>query len=156
MEDEKKLSSAEQREKMKQEYLQELKLRKQILDKMKEAKQIKKISDNLERVLNLAQVSKDMDEFIQKLNAQSEIAEAKLNLSLPNFDPENSSQSTSVDILTQIKMEMGIISKNLDSNENSEKQENTKTLLNEEKTSEIKQIEIEKKFSTKTLGDEEH
>jgi len=156
MEDEKKLSSAEQREKMKQEYLQELKLRKQILDKMKEANQIKKISDNLERVLNLAQVSEDMDEFIQKLNAQSEIAEAKLNLRLPNFDPENSSQSTSVDNLTQIKMEMGIINRNLDSNENSEKQENTKTLLNEEKISEIKQIEIEKKFSTKTLGDEEH
>lgn len=153
MDENKKLSSEEQREKLKQEYLQELKLRKQILDKMKEANQMNKISENLEQVLNLAQISEDMNEFIEKLNNSSEIAESKLDISLENL-PKEEQKNTSIDILNQIKIEMGLLEEKSQSS-STNNADNSKTLLEDEKNSTV-DLPVDKKFSSKTLGDEEH
>lgn len=154
MDENKKLSSEEQREKMKQEYLQELKLRKQILDKMKEANQMNKISENLEQVLKLAQISEDMNEFIEKLNTSSEISAAKLDMAIENQISDNESHKSSPeDILTQIKREMGLLEQKIEQN-TKETSEVSKTLLEEEKKPE--NFSADKNFSTKTLGDEEH
>jgi thiamine biosynthesis lipoprotein ApbE len=157
MDEEKKLSSEEQREKMKQEYLEELKLRKQILDKMKEANKINKINENLEQVMKLAQISDEMDEFINKLNAHSEIAESKLDISLQESHQENndSKVSSHEDLLNQIKQEMGLLENKLQEEfPELRLNETTKTLLEEEKSSFYPSAE--KKFTTKTLGEEEH
>lgn len=154
MDENKKLTSEEQREKMKQEYLQELKLRKKILDKMKEANQMNKISENLEQVLKLAQVSEDMDEFIEKLNSSAQISESKLDIALENQVHDKETQKSSPeDILTQIKMEMGLLEQKAQQNTN-DISEVSKTLLEEEKQSE--NLTADKKFSSKTIGDEEH
>ena len=157
MDEEKKLSSEEQREKMKQEYLEELKLRKQILDKMKEANKINKINENLEQVMKLAQISDEMDEFINKLNAHSEIAESKLDISLQESHQKNndSKVSSHEDLLNQIKQEMGLLENKLQEEfPELRLNETTKTLLEEEKSSFYPSAE--KKFTTKTLGEEEH
>jgi len=157
MDEEKKLSSEEQREKMKQEYLEELKLRKQILDKMKEANKINEINENLEQVMKLAQISDEMDEFINKLNAHSEIAESKLDISLQESHQENndSKVSSHEDLLNQIKQEMGLLENKLQEEfPELRLNETTKTLLEEEKSSFYPSAE--KKFTTKTLGEEEH
>lgn len=154
MDENKKLTSEEQREKMKQEYLQELKLRKQILDKMKETNPMNKISENLEQVLKLAQISDDMNEFIEKLNTSSKISEAKMGIVLENQSTEMPIKKTSAeDILTQIKMEMGLLEQKIQKESNQES-EISKTLLEEEKKSE--NITADKNFSSKTIGDEEH
>lgn len=153
MDENKKLSSEEQREKMKQEYLQELKLRKQILDQMKQANKMHKISENLEQVLKLAQISDDIDEFIQKLNSSSELSGAKLDLSLHPNDKNTS--STAERLLNQIKMEMGLLEQKIQQEPIvHEASEMSKTLLEEEKSSE--NISADKKFSTKTIENEEH
>lgn len=153
MNEDKKLSSEEQREKMKQEYLQELKLRKQILDKMKEANQMNKISENLEQVLNLAQISEDMNEFIEKLNHSSEIGQSKLDISLETITKEEQ-KNTAIDILNQIKIEMGLLEEKSQST-STNGPDNSKTLLEDEKNSTVN-LPADKKFSSKTLGDEEH
>ncbi len=154
MDENKKLSSEEQREKMKQEYLQELKLRKKILDKMKETNQMNKISENLEQVLKLAQISDDMNDFIEKLNTSSQISESKLDIALENQSQEKETKIPSPeDILNQIKMEMGLLEKNVQ-NENNDISEASKTLLEEEKQSQ--NLSADKNFSSKTIGDEEH
>lgn len=153
MDENKKLSSEEQREKMKQEYLQELKLRKQLLDQIQHAKKMYKISENLEQVLKLAQISDDIDEFIQKLNSSSELSEAKLDLSLHPNDKNTS--STAERLLNQIKMEMGLLEQKIQQEPIvHEASEMSKTLLEEEKSSE--NISADKKFSTKTIENEEH
>ncbi len=151
MDENKKLSSEEQREKMKQEYLQELKLRKQILDKMKEANKMNKISENLEQVFKLAQISKNIDEFINKLNSSDQVEEAKLDMSLENSQQTVKNRSSD-EILNQIKLEMGLLDQKIQ--QEIPDIQFTKTILDEEKLP--YDTPADKKFMTKTLGDEEH
>ncbi len=122
---------------------------------MKEVNRMNKISDNLEQVLKLAQISEDMDEFIDRLKNNAEISEAKLNIAQENQNTTqlNDEKKLSIEhILNQIKIEMGLLNNPIQ--QEIENQEINKTLFEEEKKSEI--ITADKKFSTKTLGDEEH
>ncbi|MFW5658999.1 MAG: hypothetical protein ACOCZ8_03345 [Bacteroidota bacterium] len=79
-EDGKKLSGAEERERLKQVYLKELRLRKQFLQKMRSGRQLGRIANELEKMVSMQH--DDTDEWIRKLEEGTAIDEAKLEIAL--------------------------------------------------------------------------
>jgi len=80
MEENKKLSSEEQRRLMKEQYKQDLRMRKEFLDKVNELKKQEPVLKALESM----QVEDDSDEWIAKLNQETALTEAKLEMALEN------------------------------------------------------------------------
>lgn len=83
---EKKLSSAELREKMKEEYKRELLARKQILEQAKQANKTAKLAQQLQDIEKMANLkdTDDTDEWIRRLNEISALSEAKLDIAMGN------------------------------------------------------------------------
>ncbi len=79
-EDGKKLSGAEERERLKQAYLKELRLRKQFLQKMRSGRQLGRIANELENMVSMQ--DDDTDEWIRKLEEGAAIDKAKLEIAL--------------------------------------------------------------------------
>ena len=78
MDGEKKLSSEEQRERMKEEYKRELKARKEFLGKVNTLKQQQTLLNAMEGM----QYEDDSDEWINKLNQETAMREAKVELAM--------------------------------------------------------------------------
>jgi hypothetical protein len=78
MDEEKKLSSEEQRERMKEEYKRELKARKEFLGKVNTLKQQQTLLNAMEGM----QYEDDSDEWINKLNQETAMREAKVELAM--------------------------------------------------------------------------
>lgn len=89
MDGEKKLSSEEQRERMKEEYKRELKARKEFLGKVNTLKQQQTLLNAMEGM----QYEDDSDEWINKLNQETAMREAKTEMAM---------ESTAVDIPVEI------------------------------------------------------
>lgn len=85
-EENKKLSGAELREKLKEEYKRELKERKKFLEAAKQANQTAKLANQLSEIEKLANLNDtdDTDEWIRRLNEVSAISEAKLEIAMGN------------------------------------------------------------------------
>lgn len=157
-EDKLKLSSEKQREKLKQEFLQELILRKQILQQVKNTQKIEKLNSILQQIEKLAEVPEGMDEFISKLNDEAALSDAKIDLSLQSSEPkqEPHPQPTAHELLKQFKLEMGLLENEIKTTETSAEinpAENSKTLGDNEK---LNLITKDTDHTTKTLGDDEH
>lgn len=82
MEENKKLSSEEQRERMKEEYKRELRARKEFLEKVKDLKR----SQTLLNALEGMNVEDDSDEWIAKLNQETALREAKTEIALESAE----------------------------------------------------------------------
>jgi hypothetical protein len=80
MDNDRFLSGEEKRAKLKEEYKNELLLKKQFLDKVKSRRHIDNINNALEKMLKMA--GDDIDLGIEKLNAESALTAAKLDLAL--------------------------------------------------------------------------
>jgi hypothetical protein len=80
MDNDKFLSGEEKRAKLKEQYKNELLLKKQFLDKLESRRHINNINNALEKMLKIG--TDDMDLEIEKLNAESALAAAKLELAL--------------------------------------------------------------------------
>jgi hypothetical protein len=78
MDEEKKLSSEEQRERMKEEYKRELKARKEFLGKVDALKKQQTLLNAMEGM----QYEDDSDEWINKLNQETAMREAKAEMAL--------------------------------------------------------------------------
>lgn len=78
MDEEKKLSSEEQRERMKEEYKRELKARKEFLGKVNTLKQQQTLLNAMEGM----QYEDDSDEWINKLNQETAMREAKVEMAM--------------------------------------------------------------------------
>jgi hypothetical protein len=78
---EKKLSSEEQRAKMKEEYKKDLRLRKQFLEDVKEHKRQKTLTDAVVEITS-ANEQDDTDVWVEKLNQESALTEAKMEMAL--------------------------------------------------------------------------
>ena len=84
MDNDKFLSGEEKRAKLKEEYKNELLLKKQFLSKVESQRHINNINNALEKILKMA--NDDTDLGIEKLNAESALAAAKLDLALQKSD----------------------------------------------------------------------
>lgn len=84
-----KLSGAELREQLKEQYKRELLARKQWLEQAKEASKTAKLAGALDKVQQLANLADtdDTDEWVRRLNEVSALSEAKLELSLDSPVP---------------------------------------------------------------------
>lgn len=78
MDENKKLSSEEQRRLMKEQYKDDLRQRKEFLNKVNELKKQEPILKALENM----QVEDDSDEWIAKLNQKSAMSEAKMEMAM--------------------------------------------------------------------------
>jgi hypothetical protein len=85
MDEEKKLTSEQQRERMKEEYKRELKARKEFLGKVDTLKKQQTLLNAMEGM----QYEDDSDEWINKLNSETALNEAKAEIAM---------ESTGVDI----------------------------------------------------------
>lgn len=95
---EKKLTSAEQREKMKEEYKKELLARKGILKQVKDAKKMNTLHKTMEELSKLGQ--DDSDEWIRKLNEESAKADAMFEIATGiDTTPHGSEEYSVEDIL---------------------------------------------------------
>ena len=78
--DNRKLSGAEERERLKQVYLKELRLRKQFLKKMRSGRQLSRVANEMEKLVGMQQ--DDTDDWIRKLEQGTAVDEAKLEIAL--------------------------------------------------------------------------
>ncbi|MDX2062677.1 MAG: hypothetical protein SFY70_06425 [Bacteroidia bacterium] len=85
-----KLSGAELRAKLKEEYKRELLARKQWLEQAKQANRTAKLANEMSKLEQMANLgdSDDTDEWIRRLNEVSALSEAKLELALDAPTPE--------------------------------------------------------------------
>lgn len=78
---EKRPTGEEMRQKMKEQYKQDLRKRKEFLDSVKEYKRTKTLSDAVVDISNAA-TQDDTDVWIEKVNEKSAITEAKMEMAL--------------------------------------------------------------------------
>jgi hypothetical protein len=97
---EKRLSGEEQRAKMKEAYKRDLQLRKQFLDDVKEHKRQKTLTDAVVEITS-ANEKDDTDVWVEKLNQESAISEAKMEMAL---DSSGISSSSAVDEQSRLAM----------------------------------------------------
>jgi hypothetical protein len=87
---EKRLSGEEQRAKMKEEYKKDLQKRKQFLEDVKEHKRQKTLTDAVISITS-ANENDDTDVWVEKLNQESAITEAKMEMALDSSGMSSSS-----------------------------------------------------------------
>jgi phage shock protein A len=84
MDENKKLSSEEQRQLMKEQYKQDLRMRKEFLNKVNELKKQQPLVNALDEISKAGE--DDTDEWIAKLNQKSAMTEAKMEMALDSTD----------------------------------------------------------------------
>lgn len=117
MDENKKLSSEEQRRLMKEQYKDDLRQRKEFLNKVNELKKQEPILKALENM----QVEDDSDEWIAKLNQKSAMSEAKMEMAMdssgvitpsleevakPEFSEEEIKKIQAAEMVAKMKAEM--------------------------------------------------
>lgn len=111
--EERELTPEEKRQKMKEEFKKDLMARKEFLQKLQALKQQKKLTDALESMTP----EDDTDDWIRKLNEESGVSDAKIDMILEQHgvtlgeDTTNTEPQTADEILKAIKAELGDIKK---------------------------------------------
>ena len=116
---EKKLSSEEEREKMKEEYKKDLRERQRILEEIKQSQKLNLAQKGLENITNITNSLEEADEFIAKLNAKAILEQAKMEMALDSAKTTDNQTNT-------------IISTDTNQNLQNQAVANSKTLGDEE------------------------
>lgn len=99
---EKRPSSEEMRQKMKEEFKRDLRKRKEFLDSVKEYKRTKKLSDAVVEITSASE--DDTDVWIEKLNEKSALTEAKMEVALESSAMDTPSPKQEVSAETEAEM----------------------------------------------------
>lgn len=101
-----KLTSAEQRELMKEEFKRELRQRKQIAQEAQQTDQATRLQKELYK-LEQAAHQDDSDVWIEQLNRSSALAEAKMDLAMEKGQAQES-DSTADEVIKQAQIDLGL------------------------------------------------
>lgn len=90
------------RQKMKEEFKQDLRKRKEFLDSVKEFKRTKKLSDAVVEIQNATE--DDTDVWIEKVNQESALSEAKMEMALDSTNVTPPSPQPQITAATEAEM----------------------------------------------------
>lgn len=121
------------KEQMKQAYKDDLKKRKEIQEKMKNLRHTRKLNQAITEITS-GLTSDDSDDWIEKLNQESALSEAKLELSLDSASEVNKEidkleKDTQVEkfsaeqLVNEMKKEMGLLEEEPEAPEEEDKEE---------------------------------
>jgi hypothetical protein len=99
---EKRPTGEEMRQKMKEEYKQDLRKRKEFLDSVKEYKRTKTLSDAVVDIQSGAE--DDTDVWIEKINEKTALSEAKMEMAMDSSSIETPSPKQEVSAATEAEM----------------------------------------------------
>ncbi|MEL7195693.1 MAG: hypothetical protein AAFO96_24890 [Bacteroidota bacterium] len=113
------MTGEEKRNKMKEEYKEELKKRKEFLDQAKKLRSSRKINDAIQQITGAIN-NDDSDEWIDKLNMDSAVTEAKLDMFMDASSETSSkidqlkndtelAKSSAQNLIEEMKKEMGML-----------------------------------------------